>query len=121
MFQVEITLRHLVSHLSGIRHYEKVPSPVDNSLTSPSNSDTEHKTSDGKENKKDEFENQEYLLNRYFPSVSNSLVLFQEDELFSKPGILNVFVTYELFSAILHFFLILKKVQNSFIQHMGGP
>lgn len=41
-----------------------------------------------KEKRKDEFENQEYLLNSHFDTVSQSLALFQDDELFSKPGII---------------------------------
>ncbi len=90
ILQTEITLRHLVSHLSGIRHYEKVPPSGEISTTAASSDSGEkNKTTDEKKEKKDEFENQEYLLNRSFPTVSSSLALFQDDELFSKPGTLN--------------------------------
>lgn len=66
-----------MSHLSGIRHYEK---------KSPFESAEENKSkSQGNES---EFKNQEYLLNTFYESVSQSLTLFKDDELFSKPGIL---------------------------------
>lgn len=78
-------MRQLISHLSGIRHYEKVPSSVDTVKATSSDSETSSKNVSS-EKGKDEFENQEYLLNSHFDTVAQSLALFQDDELFSKPG-----------------------------------
>ena len=77
-----------MSHLSGIRHYEKVTALVETSVeTPPTTSDpdsSKSKTQDAKV--KNEYGNQEFLLNSYFDSVSKSLALFKDDELFYKPG-----------------------------------
>lgn len=73
-------MRHLVSHLSGIRHYEKVVPLAE--ISEVKIEETEKKA----KSQGSEFENQEYLINTYFNSVSKSLSLFQDDELFSKPG-----------------------------------
>lgn len=86
-------MRHLVSHLSGIRHYEKVPAPTLVKTLSDLSDDHDsspNKTSDTVK-VKNEFENQEYLLNSFFDSVSKSLALFKDDELFNKPGNLLLF------------------------------
>ena len=78
---MEITLRHLVSHLSGIRHYEKVSSSSKQDEGSVNDED-----SNKAQKNESEFKNKEYLLNTYYESVSKSLSLFKDDELFSKPG-----------------------------------
>ena len=52
--------RQLVSHLGGIRHY--------------------------KYSNDDEFDSKEYYINEFFESVYESLKLFKDDDLLSKPG-----------------------------------
>ena len=55
---VTVTLRHLLSHMAGIRHYGK-----------------------GKE-----FQNEEYYIKDHYNTVNDSLKLFSNDELLSSPG-----------------------------------
>lgn len=61
-----ITTRHLLSHLSGIRHYKRK----------------------GEKDKDDESEMnlKEYLLKEKFATVEKALELFKNDELFHAPG-----------------------------------
>lgn len=75
----------MISHLSGIRHYEKVPS-VDAKTIANDSEESRQNVSSEKGKHKDEFDNQEYLLNSHFDTVSKSLALFQDDELYSQPG-----------------------------------
>ena len=76
-----------MSHLSGIRHYEKVVSVEQDKSSEDSKPDASTKL-DGKIEKiKAEFDAKEYLINNYFESVAKSMTIFQDDELFSKPGI----------------------------------
>ena len=55
---VTITLRHLLSHMAGIRHY---------------GSDKE-------------FDNKEYYIKKHYKTINDSLQLFSNDELLSVPG-----------------------------------
>ena len=55
---VTITLRHLLSHMAGIRHY---------------GSDSE-------------FDNKEYYVKKHYKAVTDSLKLFSDDQLLSAPG-----------------------------------
>lgn len=59
--EVAITLRQLVSHLGGIRHYKN---PADGS----------------------ELEQQEYYIRQKYKSVFDSLTLFKDDDLVAAPG-----------------------------------
>lgn len=63
LLQVAITTRHLLSHLSGIRHYLKKG-----------------------EKKEDEMDCKEYFLKDRFNSVNEALELFKNDELLNSPG-----------------------------------
>lgn len=110
LFQVTITPRMLLSHLSGIRHYEKdaekvkedkvkakrlLKPPVtekEDEKDSAENKDkpTTEKTTKSKEaakvqNKK-EFEHEEYYLKDNFESVIQALDLFKDDPLIFEPG-----------------------------------
>lgn len=68
--KVDITLRELVSHLSGIRHY--------------------------KEKGPDEQWPSDFLIDEKFQSVYESLNVFKNDDLLSKPGKLsNLFVLFK--------------------------
>lgn len=110
--QVTITPRLLLSHLSGIRHYEKDPKKVREEkekakrlLKPPEKKDkgsgeTEEKSSQqdnqmkNKEakhgRKKKEFEQEEYYLKDSFEDVIQALDLFKDDPLIFEPGELSV-------------------------------
>lgn len=107
VFQVVITPRMLLSHLSGIRHYEKDPNKVREdkekerrALKAPVLQRDHPKNTDlGKDKpgaeqggkkkdaqKKKEFEHEEYYLKKKFESVTQALDLFKDDPLIFKPG-----------------------------------
>ena len=62
--QVTITTRHLMSHLSGIRHYTKKGEKEENNIN-----------------------DKEYFIKEHYDSIENALKLFQDDELLYPPGI----------------------------------
>lgn len=98
----------LLSHLSGIRHYEKDPKKVKedkekakrlmkpekkkDEKSSFENKDkpTTEQNTKGKEatqaQKKKEFEHEEYYLKDNFENVTQALDLFKDDPLIFKPG-----------------------------------
>lgn len=93
----------LLSHLSGIRHYEKDAKKVKEDkekakrLLKPpvKEKENEKSSSESKDNKaatdqntkkKKEFEHEEYYLKDNFESVIQSLDLFKNDPLIFKPG-----------------------------------
>ncbi|XP_076081665.1 serine beta-lactamase-like protein LACTB, mitochondrial [Mytilus galloprovincialis] len=114
--KVDITTRQLVSHLGGIRHYEKdyinknkINKDIENLEKSPHTKTKDvvdkavkkdkNKTADKKEEeqskdekknenekKKSEFENKEYYIQKAYKSITESLTLFQDDPLVHKPG-----------------------------------
>ncbi len=63
--------------MSGIRHYDKKPSEAQ--ATSKPQEDAVNK------------EEKEYLIKEHYESVSKSLLLFQDDDLRSKPGNFLIF------------------------------
>ena len=65
-FQVVITTRDLLSHLSGIRHYLKKGEKQPEDTT--------------------EFSLAEYFLKEKFDSLEKAMELFQNDELLHEPG-----------------------------------
>jgi serine beta-lactamase-like protein LACTB, mitochondrial len=69
--------------LSGIRHYDKKPaeknSTKEGEVPVQKNGYQENK-------KKEEFENKEYHIKDYYDDMSKSLNIFQNDELFFRPG-----------------------------------
>lgn len=113
--KVTITTRLLVSHLSGIRHYEKDITKVKEEKEKANRvfkqtKDKEQKEKEGKEieqtdsaklrkehegevksrnskpgGKDKEFEQEEYYLKEKFESVFESLKIFKNDPLFFKP------------------------------------
>ncbi|XP_034735358.1 serine beta-lactamase-like protein LACTB, mitochondrial isoform X1 [Etheostoma cragini] len=105
---VTITPRMLLSHLSGIRHYEKDAKKVredkekskrliksekkNDTKSSFENKDkpTTEQNTKGKEatraQKKKEFEHEEYYLKDNFENVTQALDLFKDDPLIFKPG-----------------------------------
>lgn len=97
----------LLSHLSGIRHYEKDPNKVREdkekakrlfkapilNKEDPKNSDLSKDKpgaeQDGKKKdaqKKKVFEDEEYYLKKNFENVTQALDLFKDDPLMFKPG-----------------------------------
>lgn len=97
----------LLSHLSGIRHYEKDANKVREDKEKakrvlktpvlkkevPKNSDLSKDKpgaeQDGKKKetrKKKEFEHEEYYLKKNFENVAQALDLFKDDPLIFKPG-----------------------------------
>ena len=74
-----------MSHLSGIRHYEKKAPPTSDDCN-------KDETPENKA-RQNEFDSKEYLINTHYDTVLKSLNLFKDDELHNKPGIL-----YSLYS-----------------------
>lgn len=87
----------MVSHLSGIRHYEKKAPPTftENSI--------KDETPENKA-RQNEFDSKEYLINTHYDTVLKSLDLFKDDELHNKPGII-----YSLYSIELRLLTLLCK------------
>ncbi|KAG8197639.1 hypothetical protein JTE90_001569 [Oedothorax gibbosus] len=79
---VTITCRQLVSHLGGIRHYEK------NGITK------KNEKNNKKENEKDEFELKEYLSTVKHPDVMSALDMFKDDPLIENPGDKFLYTTH---------------------------
>nr|XP_019969628.1 PREDICTED: serine beta-lactamase-like protein LACTB, mitochondrial [Paralichthys olivaceus] len=122
---VTITPRMILSHLSGIRHYEKDVKKVkedrekakrllkpllkekEDEKSSSENKDTTEQSSKEKDNtkakKKKEFEHEEYYLKDNFESVTQALDLFKDDPLIFKPGSTFYYSThaYTLLSAVV--------------------
>ncbi|XP_022610472.1 serine beta-lactamase-like protein LACTB, mitochondrial isoform X1 [Seriola dumerili] len=124
---VTITPRMILSHLSGIRHYEKDPKKVkedkekakrllkppvkekEDEKRSSENKDkpTTEQNTKGKEatqaQKKKEFEHEEYYLKDNFESVTQALDLFKDDPLIFKPGTTFLYSThaFTLLSAVV--------------------
>ncbi|XP_077423724.1 serine beta-lactamase-like protein LACTB, mitochondrial isoform X2 [Vanacampus margaritifer] len=124
---VTITPRMILSHLSGIRHYEKDANKMredkekakrllkpsvtekkeDKRLCENKGEPTEKQNIQSKEasrdKKKKEFEHEEYYLTENFESVTQALDLFKDDPLIFKPGTTFLYSThaYTLLSAVI--------------------
>ncbi|XP_061577828.1 serine beta-lactamase-like protein LACTB, mitochondrial isoform X2 [Cololabis saira] len=120
---VTITPRMILSHLSGIRHYEKDANKVkedrekakrllkerEDQKRSVENKDKPmtDKSSKNKEptqaQKKKEFEQEEYYLMKNFENVTQALELFKDDPLIFKPGTTFLYSThaFTLLSAVM--------------------
>lgn len=68
---MDITLRQLVSHVGGIRHYKKPEKPKEE----------KNGTNNNNNGNGNEFAKEEYFLNENFPTVIDSLKLFKDDPL----------------------------------------
>ncbi|XP_029909207.1 serine beta-lactamase-like protein LACTB, mitochondrial isoform X2 [Myripristis murdjan] len=133
---VMITTRMVLSHLSGIRHYEKdakkvredrekskqpLRPPVKEEKSLTENKDkliTENSTKDKEANqaqKKKEFEHEEYYLKDNFDSVIHALDLFKDDPLIFKPGTTFLYSThaFTLLSAVME-----RASGQRFLDHM---
>ncbi|XP_072529788.1 serine beta-lactamase-like protein LACTB, mitochondrial isoform X1 [Salminus brasiliensis] len=123
---VTITPRMLLSHLSGIRHYEKDPKKVREEkekakrLLKPPEKKGEKSSAEDKEKsrleenstkskdvkpgrRKKEFDQGEYYLKDNFENVIQALDLFKDDPLIFKPGTTFLYSThaFTLLSAVL--------------------
>uniref|UniRef100_W5NBY1 Lactamase, beta n=1 Tax=Lepisosteus oculatus TaxID=7918 RepID=W5NBY1_LEPOC len=131
-FEVAITTRMLLSHLSGIRHYEKDAKKVKeekekanralkqqrkNGGREPSSrgNDSTKSTKDAKQAAKKEFEQEEYYLKEKFDSVIQALDLFKNDPLIFKPGSSFLYSThaFTLLSAVVE-----RAAGRPFLDHM---
>ncbi|ODM94905.1 Serine beta-lactamase-like protein LACTB, mitochondrial [Orchesella cincta] len=103
--KVTITTRHLLSHLSGIRHYIKKEDELDEK--SP------NKCSKCKAQEEMEIVG-EFFLKDNFSSVEDSMKLFQNDELYHKPGTKYFYTTHgwTVVSAVIE-----KLTETSFPKH----
>lgn len=133
---VTITSRMILSHLSGIRHYEKNAKKVREDrekakrLLKPvgkenedekCKSDKTDKPATEQNNKtalaqrKKEFEHEEYYLKDSFDSVTHSLNLFKDDPLIFKPGTTFLYSThaFTLLSAVIE-----RAAGQRFLDHM---
>ncbi|XP_056307766.1 serine beta-lactamase-like protein LACTB, mitochondrial isoform X2 [Danio aesculapii] len=132
---VTITPRMLLSHLSGIRHYEKDAQKVrDNrekakrllkllekkekkenkeKLKADDNNSKSKEAKGGR--RKKEFEQEEYYLKDNFESVIQALDLFKDDPLIFKPGSTFLYSThaFSLLSAVVE-----RAANQSFLDHM---
>ncbi|TNN00488.1 hypothetical protein fugu_011734 [Takifugu bimaculatus] len=131
---VIITPRMLLSHLSGIRHYEKdankvrkdkekakrvLKAPVikkevpKNSASSKDKPGADHGNKEA-QNKK-EFEHEEYYLKKKFESVTQALDLFKDDPLIFQPGSTFLYSThaFTLLSAVME-----RAAERSFLDLM---
>ncbi|KAK3095522.1 hypothetical protein FSP39_015601 [Pinctada imbricata] len=116
--KVTITTRQLVSHLGGIRHYDK--DYMKDKLNEGSKSEKQSSTSgggaqpdqDSKEKKTSSTENKpeknemalkEYYITKHYSSVKDSLSLFLNDPLVHKPGTKFLYTTHgwTLISAVV--------------------
>lgn len=82
---VKVTTTHLMSHTSGIRHYQK------------------KEEIEAEPERKQEFANREYYIKDHFNSVFDALALFKNDPLLHAPGEDFTYTThgYTLLSAII--------------------
>ena len=90
--KVDITLRQLVSHLGGIRHYKNPVSAQTNAqnITKPNPNASE-------------FDAYEYYSRTNYANVIDSLKMFKDDDLVAKPGTKFLYTTFgfTLISAVL--------------------
>ncbi|XP_064595912.1 serine beta-lactamase-like protein LACTB, mitochondrial [Liolophura sinensis] len=103
--KVTITTRHLVSHLSGIRHYKKESmkteseekQDVKDKKSKEKKNDNERRNVEGDEKYK------EFYLKKKFATTKEALELFKDDPLLHKPGSKFLYTTHgwTLVSAVL--------------------
>uniref|UniRef100_A0A8C6T9E3 Lactamase, beta n=1 Tax=Neogobius melanostomus TaxID=47308 RepID=A0A8C6T9E3_9GOBI len=122
--EVTITSRMLLSHLSGIRHYEKDANKVREEREKakcrlkPQGGEQEEKQTQKKVvQKKSEFELEEYYLKEHFNSVVDALDLFKDDPLIFKPGTTYLYSThaFTLLSAVVE-----RAAAQPFLDYMAA-
>ncbi|XP_052454012.1 serine beta-lactamase-like protein LACTB, mitochondrial isoform X1 [Carassius gibelio] len=137
---VTITPRMILSHLSGIRHYEKDVKKVredkekakrllkppekkeeksldenKEKLEKAEDSSAKNKEAKGGQKRKKEFEQEEYYLKDNFENVTQALDLFKDDPLVFRPGSTFLYSThaYTLLSAVVE-----RTAGQRFLDHM---
>ncbi len=138
--QVTITPRMLLSHLSGIRHYEKDAKKVredkekakrllkppekkeekssDENKEKPKAEDNSAKSKEAKggQRRKKEFEQEEYYLKDNFENVIQALDLFKDDPLIFKPGMFSLHTTKCCYNVIL---ILIFSLPSFTYSHIG--
>lgn len=113
---VTLTTRHLLSHLGGIRHYQK---PTASSEENETNKEKRGTVSDGctcRRGGDSQFE--EFYSKDHYKSVSEAIAIFKDDPLLSNPGTSFLYTTHgwTLLSAVVEsisgqdFLLFMKKL-----------
>ncbi|KAK7891554.1 hypothetical protein WMY93_023517 [Mugilogobius chulae] len=122
--EVTITTRMLLSHLSGIRHYEKDANKIREEYEKAKNKikvkrDEQEEKQQNKKTvqKKTEFELEEYYLKDHFKSVIEALDVFKDDPLIFKPGTTYLYSThaFTLVSAVVE-----RAAAQPFLDYMGA-
>lgn len=122
--EVVITSRMILSHLSGIRHYEKDANKVREDREKamchlkPKGGEQEEKQAQKRVvQKKSEFELEEYYLKEHFNSVIEALDLFKNDPLIFKPGTTYLYSThaFTLLSAVVE-----RAAAQPFLDYMAA-
>jgi len=83
--QVNITLRLLLSHLAGIRHYDK-RKPSDKEPQQVDDAGIVSCKKKSRAEDVDEFQFAEYHSTKKYSSVTEALSMFKEDDLLNVPG-----------------------------------
>ncbi|CAB4008947.1 Hypothetical predicted protein, partial [Paramuricea clavata] len=95
-----ITIRQLLCHQSGIRHYHKTKKGEGSTQSGTTKNGNEKEE---RENKVSEFQKQEYYIKECYDSVEKSLSLFKDDPLVHEPGSEFLYTTFgwTLLSAVI--------------------
>ncbi|CAH1788201.1 unnamed protein product [Owenia fusiformis] len=128
--KVTLTTRQLVSHLGGIRHYEKTLKE-DNKNSKDSNTDKANDNRSKKANEKNskpieekaeqkkkvssQFDNKEYYIKEHYDTVEDAVKIFKDDPLLVKPESKFLYTTHgwTLISAVLE-----GAVKKSFTEQL---
>ncbi|XP_067140848.1 serine beta-lactamase-like protein LACTB, mitochondrial isoform X2 [Centruroides vittatus] len=92
--KVDITCRHLVSHLSGIRHYEKNVKKEQEKLDNVSSKEDKDNKNKSTKESQEELEMKEYFIKDKYENVKSALDLFKDDPLIHKPGTKFLYTTH---------------------------
>ncbi|XP_041355824.1 serine beta-lactamase-like protein LACTB, mitochondrial [Gigantopelta aegis] len=92
--KVAITTRHLVSHLAGIRNYDKTYMDKKSKAEKTSKKENEKKAVGGENEEKSPVDFSEFYIKDYYQTVKDGLKLFKDDSLVHKPGSNFLYTTH---------------------------
>nr|CAD7395471.1 unnamed protein product [Timema poppensis] len=100
--EVSITTRLLASHLAGIRHYDKEPEDKNKEKNNKGGKNHKNKGKDESQSTSDS-RFKEFFYKHKFKDVEESLKIFKDDDLVSKPGTSFLYTTHgwTLISAVV--------------------
>nr|CAD7459355.1 unnamed protein product [Timema tahoe] len=100
--EVSITTRLLASHLAGIRHYDKEPEDKNKGKDNKGGKNHKNKGKDETQSTSDS-RFKEFFYKHKFKDVEESLKIFKDDDLVSKPGTSFLYTTHgwTLISAVV--------------------